>query len=236
MIGGDLVGPAVVAAVVSGIVTTIGFFINRSTTLETHKEKLAADQSLAERRFEFEKELAERKIRLDMRAQDRRRRQELAEELIAGFHEVADIMRSVRNPFGYQGEGSTREKGEYETPEETRRLNARYVLYERFNKHREAVSRLSSREYRAVAWFGPGIREPFQQLHRAINDVFFANDMLAEEHDYGTGEKSARDLRSEWRLMKYGVGDESDTIAARIREAVDQIERICRPVLESADE
>ena len=234
MIGGDLIGPAVVAAAVSGIVTTIGFFINRSTTLATHKEKLAADQSLAERRFGFEKELAERKVRLDMQAQDRRRRQELAEELIAGFHEVADIMRSVRSPFGYQGEGSSRERGENETPDETRRLNARFVIHERFNKHREAVSRLASREYRAVAWFGTEIREPFEKLHRAINEVFLANDMLSEEAGYSPDEKSERDLRVEWRRARYGTGDESDKIAAQIRGAIQQVEQICRPVLEAA--
>lgn len=232
MIGGDLVGPAVVAAVVSGIVTTIGFFINRSTTLATHKEKLDADRDLAERRFSFEKELAERKVRLDMQAQDRRRRQELAEDLIAGFHEVADIMRSVRNPLGYQGEGSTREKGENETPEETQRLNARFVIHERYNKHRETVTRLMSREYRAIAWFGPEIVLPFQTLHQAINEVFIANEMLAD-YDRVRGEPMDNPKqRSEWRRTVFGAGDESDKVSSKIDSAVKLIETVCRPVLE----
>ena len=48
-----LIGPAVVAAVISSIVTVIGFFITTRAAKAMHREKLAFDQKLAERKFCF---------------------------------------------------------------------------------------------------------------------------------------------------------------------------------------
>ncbi len=230
MIGGDLVGPAVVAAVVSGIVTTIGFLINRSTTLETHKEKLAADQSLAERRFEFEKELAERKIRLDMQAQDRRRRQELAEELIAGFHEVADIMRSVRDGHVDPNEQEARNREPNESSEQTRILDSIFVFNQRYNNQRDTVARLRSKKYRAIAWFGSDILRPFRTLDSSIKKLFIACELLGNfTPPYDNYD---RDKINEYRNQIYGSGEEIDKVAVDLSDAVKLIEAVCRPVLE----
>ena len=38
----SLIGPAVIAAIVSGIVMTIGFLVNRSTSSVMHQQKLTA--------------------------------------------------------------------------------------------------------------------------------------------------------------------------------------------------
>lgn len=229
---GSFIGPAVVAAAVSGVVTTIGFLVNRSTTLKTHQQKIEADKELAERRFTFDKDLAERKATLDARASDRKRRQDLAEELIAGFYEINDIMRSVRSALGYEGEGSTRQKGENETPEDTKRLNKAFVVTERFNRHREQFAKIMSREYRAVAWFGADINRPFSMAREALNEVFIASEMLAETERYPATTQEDRDMRLEWRRTIWATNTDKDKIAAKLREALQLVEATCRPVLQ----
>lgn len=127
-------------------------------------------------RTKFERQLAERKVQLDTQSQDIRRKQEFAEELIAGFLEFRDIVSSIRSPHGYMGEGSTREKVENETPDETVRLNKIFVVRERYNKHHEAVSRLLSKKYRAATWFESKIEEPFIVIEKILDKIFYANN------------------------------------------------------------
>ena len=92
-----LIGPAVVAAVISSIVTVIGFFITTRAAKAMHREKLAFDQKLAERKFEFEKELAE--------------------EVLADFYKAREIILEARSPGSIRAdEGDTRPKMDDETP------------------------------------------------------------------------------------------------------------------------
>ncbi|PZR93787.1 MAG: hypothetical protein DLM68_00525 [Hyphomicrobiales bacterium] len=83
-----LIGPAVVAAAISSIVTVIGFFITTGAAKAMHHEKLAFDQKLAERKFEFDKELAGRRFKYDRDLHDHKRRVELAEEVLAAIQET----------------------------------------------------------------------------------------------------------------------------------------------------
>lgn len=73
---GALIGPAVVAAGVSGVISVAGVIVSTRTARAIHSEKLAFDRDqaaqkfafderLAERKFEFDKELAERKFEFD---------------------------------------------------------------------------------------------------------------------------------------------------------------------------
>jgi hypothetical protein len=88
-----LIGPAVVAAVISSIVTVIGFFITTDAAKAMHRETLAFDQKLAEPKFEFDKELAERRFKYDRDLHDHKRRIELAEEVLADFYEAREISK-----------------------------------------------------------------------------------------------------------------------------------------------
>ncbi|MCU1340310.1 MAG: hypothetical protein JWO19_5891, partial [Bryobacterales bacterium] len=56
----DLVGPAVVAAIVSGLVTILGNIFSIRSSRGINTEKIASEKDLAERKFEFEADLAER--------------------------------------------------------------------------------------------------------------------------------------------------------------------------------
>jgi hypothetical protein len=230
----DLVGPAVIAAAVSGIISVIAMLVNRSTTVALHREKIDADIKLAREKFEFDKDLAERKILHDMQNSDRRKRQELAEDLIAGFLEVQDTMQSIRSPFGYGGEGATRPREPNETADQTRRKDSQYVTFERFERHRETIAKLMSLRHRASAWFGNEIREPFLKINQAINSVMTSAKLLSEPL-YGEMSSEEKTMWTDMRRDVWSHGDENDKIAAQIISAVSQIEEICRPVLESKE-
>jgi hypothetical protein len=66
-----------------------------------------------------------------------RRRIELAEETLALFYQARDIIRAIRSPFGWSGEGQTRKRAPNERPEDKEALDRAYVLIERYNKNIE---------------------------------------------------------------------------------------------------
>src|ERR1700674_2399487 len=121
-----LIGPATVAAGVSGVISVVGLIVSNVAARRLHTEKLGFDSQLAERKFEFDKDLAERKFRYDRELHDHKRQVELAEEVLADFYQAKGIFewaRDIDTPGG-EGEAGKAEPGE--TPEQTRYRNALY--------------------------------------------------------------------------------------------------------------
>lgn len=172
----ELIGPAVVAAVVSGVVGIAGFIVNRRTLLTMHREKLAADReqaerkvnseiSLAERRLEFDRALterrvdadialAERKFSLDRALADWKCKSEFAEQILSDFYKARDIVLSARSPMSWAGEGETRPRIEGETDDERRHRDAIYAPFERLSRERDFLTELHAKRYRFMALFG----------------------------------------------------------------------------------
>ncbi len=90
-----------------------------------------------------------------------KRRIELAEEVLVGFYEARDVIRIIRNPFGHVGEGSTRQAADGEPSEMKQILDNAYVVFERYEKHKEVFNRLQSLRYRFMAQFGADAARPF---------------------------------------------------------------------------
>src|ERR1700730_14767452 len=61
----SLIGPAVVAAGIAGIVSVITLVMNRATTLTTHSQRLAVEREQAERKSSADIALAQQKLGLD---------------------------------------------------------------------------------------------------------------------------------------------------------------------------
>ena len=107
-----------------------------------------------------------------------RRRIELAEEVLALFYEARYVISAIRNPFGFVGEGSTREADPKESPEEKQISDNAYKVFERYNKHQGLFSKLHSMRYSYMAQFGKDSAKPFDDLREIINDIFEAATML----------------------------------------------------------
>lgn len=212
----SLIGPAVVAAVVSAIVSIVGFYVNRATNLKIHKEKLSADI-----------ELAERKFLLDRKLGDWRRRAEIAEQVLADFYTARDIFSEARQPFSFGHEGTTRPDRLHEETEEQARLkDAIYTPWERLSTERVFFFEMQARRYRFVALFGPEAEEPFTVINRSYNEIYRATGHLLDKRV-----QSAPVARGRYEaVIGWGTSD-TDQFKDRLDVAVEQIEKLCVPIL-----
>ncbi|HEY8766908.1 MAG TPA: hypothetical protein VIP09_06560 [Dehalococcoidia bacterium] len=107
-----------------------------------------------------------------------KKRIDLAEDVLVRFYEARDAIRMIRNPFGFVGEGSSRQSGENESSDEKAILDRAFVVFERYEKHREVFSQLQSLKYRFTAQFGVPAASPFDELSGIVNKVFISAQML----------------------------------------------------------
>jgi hypothetical protein len=104
--------PTGIAAITAGrslVGALLGSIISYLTIRTTHRQRIAADEGLAERKFDFDRQLAsrkaeveadlaERRFKYDRELHDHKRRVELAEIVLADFFQMADVVRAIRSP------------------------------------------------------------------------------------------------------------------------------------------
>jgi hypothetical protein len=173
VVWGDLIGPAVVAAIVSGIVSIVGNLFSNSATKRIHTEKLLFDERLAEKKFRFDVDLAERSFRYDRELHDHKRRVEFAEEILAGFYKFKDVIAAARSPAAYGNEGASRPRDDNEQADLARNKDTYFVPLERLNKNSDFLSDFFSKRYRARAMFRNDIDRGFQLAIEVVSSVQF---------------------------------------------------------------
>ena len=114
----SLIGPALVAAGVSGAIAVMGFIVTTRTVRRLRADRLEFDFALSAHKFNLDKALAEIRAaadRHDHELSELKRTTELAERAIADFYKVKDIIAASRSPNGF---GPRRpRKTEEESPE-----------------------------------------------------------------------------------------------------------------------
>lgn len=169
-----------------------------------------------------------------------KRKIELAEEVLALFYEAKDAVHTIRSPFGFEGEGSTRKPGKYERPEDKETLDNAYVVIERYNKYQAPFNKLYAMRYRFMAQVGKDEAKPFDELRDIINEIILASRRLARLWI----PKNLNALPPE-QLEKYQKGIEEteaifweksvdpDPINPRLEEVITKMEKICRSIIET---
>jgi hypothetical protein len=230
MTGSDLIGPAVVAAIVSGIVSIVGNLFSNRSAKGIHSEKLLFDERLAEKKFRFDVDLAERKFRYDRELHDHKRRVEFAEEILAGFYKFKDVIAAARSPAAYGDEGASRPRSENEHADLARNKDTYFVPLERLNKNRDFLSDFFSKRYRARALFRDDIDRAFQHANEIISSIQVAAGMLIRAVD------DERRDPAFWRKLEAdiwdGFGDDHDRLSPKIQEAIRFAEGSLGPILE----
>lgn len=160
---------------------------------------------------------------------------ELAEEVHGLFLKCTDHIRTIRSPFGFSGEGSTRKRGENETPEESEIYDRAYVAIERFVKVQEDFSKLFALAIRFELYFGKGTTRPIRTMRDIVQEIHLASRQLnrfwmAQGKPFPNDEAFEKHLE---RMRKAeGVfwedSEEEETINARLFAARDEVEDICR--------
>lgn len=169
-----------------------------------------------------------------------KRRIELAEEVLALFYQSQDVIESIRSSVGFGGEGSSRKPGPNERPEHKEALDQAYVLIERYNQHTELFARIHSLRYRVRAQLGNEAAVPFDSLNHIINELILSAHRMARLSTLP--ERPVRAQEPEEKLhnqlievykIYYSTGGDDDPIAPRVQNAVAEIERTCRAIIES---
>jgi hypothetical protein len=234
-------GIAVIAAGGSFIAGLVGAGISSWTIRATHRQRVAVDEKLAERKFNFDKDLAERKFAFDTKLaeqklkhdrelHDHKRRVELAEELVAEFRQSRDVIKAIRSPMAYPDEGAGRPRHDNEEESEARQRDSYYVPLVRLKNNSAFLNGLLSKRYRAQALFGAEIDQAFRSVLEVMVSVQTAAQMLI-------GMAGPRHGRDEfWERCEgdiWGGFREDDPLTRKMDEAIAAIEAIGRPILQA---
>jgi hypothetical protein len=193
----SLIGPAVVAALVSGLVSVAGFMVSARTNLSIHSQRLVFDEKQAERKFDFDKELAERRFSYDSELAERKfaqereqivykRRFELAEGLLADAYRFQGLIRAARNSGSFGKEGRTRKSENEESEEVKKQKDMYYIPIERLQNNSEFLGGFLAKQFVAAAQFGPKAKDSFDLITEAINRIYIASNA---DHDGESAER-----------------------------------------------
>jgi hypothetical protein len=114
-----------------------------------------------------------------------------------------------------------------------------YVVFERYELHREAFNRLQALRYRFRAIFGSVAEEPFLDLNKIVQEIFASANILAyyKAKLPGSSGERAR-LRIEGvekhEAVFWEMDPAKDPLVPRITAAIEAIERICKPIIQDA--
>ena len=169
-----------------------------------------------------------------------KKRVELAEEVLCLFYEARDAVQHIRNPFSHGNEGSSRKADEKETPEQKEAYDRAYVLFERFNTHIELFNKMHSIRYRFMAQFGADAGKPFEDFRRTLNIMQASAQSLArawaENYSHFRAEKQEAahyDFITKQENIFWEGLPEEDTIKPKVEKCIDDIEKICRPIIDN---
>jgi hypothetical protein len=228
----ELLRSTVVAAVITGVVATIGFLVSSATAKRINKDKLALDKELAETKVAAEVALAERKAALDRGVTLAKRKAEVAEKVLAEFYEARRALQVIRSPFIWAAE-MVAEEGVGEDVI----TNEGYGVHRRMRQYSELFSRLEATRFTYGALFGNDAAGPYDRIIKVHNQVFHAAEALLKYRH----QEDQQSLKSHLQAMRraafsmHQLDDEgnelADKVAVEIDELVAQVEIVCRATL-----
>jgi len=167
-----------------------------------------------------------------------KRKIELAEGILALFYEAKDALYTIRSPFGFEGEGSTRKPLKSERPEDKETLDNAYVVIERYKKYQEIFNKLYAMRYRFMAQIGKEKAKPFDDLNQIIKEIILSARQLArlwpERHFRSDDEEEKHYERVRKAEGVFWEGSvDPDPINPRLEKVITEMEKICRLIIEA---
>lgn len=171
-----------------------------------------------------------------------KRQIELAEQVLAKLFEIRDAVSFIRNPFSHSGEGSTRQRGDYETSEQTQLLDRGFIVVERYAKKEAAFVEFNTLKYRFMASFGAQTEEIFTETNRVLNSIFVSAQMLATHYWQRQGrvqmegDEFQKHLDEMYRHegVFWDIGTETDEIRTKLSQIQEQLETVVKPCFQES--
>ncbi len=210
----------------------VGALISWGVQVRLLGRRIEADERLAQRKFDFDKAIAERRFQYDRELHDHKRRTELAEQALTAFYEARGALETARisGSLGSEGNSRTPAVGETKTQQEQR--NTRFIPIERLTRERAVFARLQSLSFAFTAHFGAAATEPFNAILAVYSEIILAANLLIEitqgDHAGDAYKGSAPPLLA---TLGWGPNVRPDDLDRKIQKAIQDIEKVCRPVL-----
>jgi hypothetical protein len=160
-----------------------------------------------------------------------RRQCELAEEALALAFEAQDIFDYVRSPFGFVGEGASRQRSEGESEESRKVLDQQFVPLERLNHQADYFRRVQNIRPRLQAIFGSNATAHLDEILKIRNEIVVAARMLS--HYAADGLHDADEARRRHQQTKWKGMQTPDLIDDRLLECARGLEGRLEPILRS---
>jgi len=163
-----------------------------------------------------------------------KRDMELAEDVLGLFYRAEWAIKAIRFPVWDLREGQTREAQADEAPEQKEARDRAYVVFKRMRDNSDTFSELHTLRFRFMARFGRDKAKPFDEVDRILSEMSIAAEELAqlweEQLKARAITESTKDEIKEFKRVIWSHGT-NDEIMSRLRAAVENIENVCRPII-----
>jgi len=157
-----------------------------------------------------------------------KRHLELAEDVLAAFYQVQEIIHDARERYI-----DARERGPEEGVPEEVTSDPAYAP-RRLRGASEKINDLRAKRHRFAALFGQQSTAPWDEIERVLHDIDYACGALLELRGEGV---PSSDPNAGFYIQERRIAfrsKEDDPIEAQVSEAVKTIESVCRPIIRSS--
>jgi hypothetical protein len=164
-----------------------------------------------------------------------KRDMELAEDVLCLFYRAERAIEAIRNPSYNLAQGQSREPEKNETPEQKQARDRAYVVFKKIMEHGDIFDELHKFRFRFMARFGKEKAKPFDELKRIVDEIWVLAQQLAElwERQFSQGNliDADQNLKKEYEGVIWS-GWGADTIKPRVDKIIQDIEKVCRQIIE----
>ncbi|MCA3083110.1 MAG: hypothetical protein ING69_10700 [Rhodocyclaceae bacterium] len=187
-------------------------------------------RNIAAKRQKFDEKLAGDKFEYDKKLNDRKRRQEIAEEVLSGVYELRAIIKHARFPGSFSSEGAERPRSPDEPQNIASTRDSYFVPIARLNQSGERINNILSKRFRAAALLGSEVADQLENLRIMLNEIRIAAQMLIQSAGEHT-DRMPQAIHERYINKIWSMSADPDPIEARLDEIVSRTEAICRPIL-----
>lgn len=155
-----------------------------------------------------------------------RRRVEVAEDVLASFYRIRELIYDARSPFVSTAEVVPQPGMDEKVP-----TSSDFAPWRRISADWPFIVEWRAKRHTFSALFGREAASHYDQIFQALNKIRIAVEQLLME-GYDPHDLDYRDHRQAMRRIAFRTkSDDDDDITKMVDTAVAEIEKVCRPVI-----
>jgi hypothetical protein len=242
----NVIGPAVVAALISGVVAVVGFVMSMRTLRTNNEIRMAFDREQAIKRSELELdilnrkhnidmdllkkkadteiEIAEKKIHFEKNMLSWKRKFEISERIISEFYFIRDQIKIIRRPLAITNPNGEEKRfdADIELIEHCKRI------IKRLGDTSEKFALIMASKNIAVAVFGQEIERFYKEISLIRGDIFISAQSLLSI--YQSDDNIPEIYKKDSIHLRVAIGLrylKDDPIEDRLNRIIEGVELIC---------